>query len=279
MMLRVQKINDEIVKPIPIELLKDEEKKPVKGAAMLPEIYCNVFALAKKKSGKTTLFYKMIKDTCDSRTKVYAFVATLNKDKSWVKIKKLCKERNIEFNGFTSIMDDEGNDILQELVTSLEQEMPEDEEAEMKKKKKASIIICDSDSDDEDEPKKKYKTRVPEYVIIMDDLSTELKSKAVTSLLKKNRHFLSKILIGNQYWNDLSASGRKNLDVMILFGQQPKNKLLEIHKELDLSTSFEQFHEMYKYATQDKYNFLYIDVVNEEFRKNFNMKLTIATAV
>jgi hypothetical protein len=275
MQLSVQRINNEIVKPIP-DKISEEDKKPVKGSNILPEIYCNVFALAKKKSGKSTLFYKMINDTCDSRTQVYAFVATLNKDKAWKNIKKLCDEKHIDFHGHTSIYDDNGSNILDDLVKSLEMEIQDDNDDEVKKKNKNNVIICDSDSDDDDElKKKKYKTRVPEYVIILDDLSTELNSPSISALLKKNRHFLSKILIGNQYWNDLLKSGRKNLDYMMIFGHQPKDKLQEIHKELDLSISFDQFHELYKYATKDRFCFLYIDVVNEQFRKNFNMKLTI----
>ena len=270
--IKEQRINNCIVQPVPLDPETKEMKKPIRGMELLPELYCNVFALAKKKSGKSTLLYKIVKDCTDPRTKVFAFVSTVNKDKTYMQMKKFCKSKGIEFQGFTSLKDDDGNNILQDLVTQLQNEQPEGEEEDQPKSK--SIIMCDSDEEDE-KPKKKYKYRVPEYLFILDDLSTELNDKAVTSLLKKNRHFRSKIIISNQYWNDLSKSGRKNLDTLIIFGSQPKEKLIEIHRELDLSTKFDQFYELYKYATEDRFNFLYIDVVNEEYRKNFSIKLTL----
>ena len=144
-----------------------------------------------------------------------------------------------------------------------------------KPKKKKSLIIINDDSDDEEEKPKRYKYRVPEYLFILDDLSTELSNPAVTSLLKKNRHFLSKVIISNQYWNDLAKSARKNMDYMIIFGAQPKDKLQEIHKELDLSLTFDEFYKLYKYATKERFSFLYIDVVNETFRRSFDTSLII----
>lgn len=54
-MVQIQKINNHKVKPVPIDDLDPDNDKPVKGADILPEIYSNVFILAKKKSGKSTL--------------------------------------------------------------------------------------------------------------------------------------------------------------------------------------------------------------------------------
>jgi hypothetical protein len=217
----------------------------------------------------------MVKECSDPRTKVYAFVSTINKDKIWVTIKKWCLSKEIEFNGYTSIVDDEGTNILQQLINNLQRETPEVKEPKWHRSKK-SIIMCDSDSDDEDEkPKRKYKYRTADYIIFLDDQSTELNNPAVTALFKKNRHFKSNVIIGNQYWNDLSTGARQNLDYMIIFGAQPKDKMVDIHRELDLSTPFEQFYEMYKFATKDRYNFLFIDIVNDRYRQNFNLEQTI----
>ncbi len=272
-MIRIRKINNNTVQAVPIEVTNKEDLKPIKGADIFGEIYCNSFCLAKKKSGKSTLMYKIVKETCDRRTKVFAFVSTINKDKTWNTIRKYCENKNIEFHGFTSIIDDEtGQNILEELVVRLQKEVPEET---VKPKKKKSLIIMNDDSDDEEEKPKRYKYRVPEYLFILDDLSTELSNPAVTSLLKKNRHFQSKVIVSNQYWNDLAKSARKNIDYMIIFGAQPKDKLQEIHKELDLSLTFDEFYKLYKYATKERFSFLYIDVVNETFRRSFDTSLII----
>ena len=55
-MIRTQKINNEIVNPVKIDAVTSEDKKPIRGVDLLPEIYSNTFVLAKKKSGKSTLF-------------------------------------------------------------------------------------------------------------------------------------------------------------------------------------------------------------------------------
>jgi len=269
--MKITKLNNEKVVAVPLVGLGKVDTKPVKGFNILPEIYCNCFVLAKKKMGKSTLIYKMIKDTIDPRTKVYAFVSTLNKDKIWKTIRHYCESHNIEFNGYTSIIDN-GVNILGNLVNRLQQP---DEEEEVKKVKKQIAIQCnDDDDDDEKKPrKKKYKYRVPDYIFILDDLSTELKDPAVIALMKTHRHYDSKVYIGNQYWNDCAKSGRKMTDYMIIFGKQPVDKLIEVHKELDLDIAFDEFMEMYKFAIKEKFNFLYIDINNCEYRKNFNLKL------
>jgi hypothetical protein len=272
--IKEQRINNAVVLPVPIDPQTKEDMKPIRGMELLPELYCNVFMLAKKHSGKSTLVYKIVKDCSDPRTHVIAFVSTVHKDKTYLQLKRYCKSKNIEFTGHTSIIDDDGKNILQELVTNLQNQIPEEENEDDQSKTK-SIILCDSDDEDE-KPKRRYKYRVPQYIIILDDLSTELTNPAIVSLIKKNRHFFSKIIISNQYFNDLGKSGRKNIDFFLIFGSQPKDKLQEIWKEIDLSTPFDKFYELYKYSTEDRFNFLYVDVVQEKFRKNFNIELKIS---
>ena len=49
-----------------------------------------------------------------------------------------------------------------------------------------------------------------------------------------------------------------------------EEKMIKIHKLLDLAIDFEKFWDLYHYATKDKYNFLYVNCRTEEMRKNFN---------
>ena len=53
------------------------------------------------------------------------------------------------------------------------------------------------------------------------------------------------------------------------------HKLEKIHRRLDLGIDFETFKSYYDFAVKDPYNFLYIDIRNDEYRKNFNEKLII----
>ena len=124
--------------------------------------------------------------------------------------------------------------------------------------------ILDSDDEDEEKPRKE-KLRSPEHIIILDDLSTELKNKSITALLKKNRHFKAKIIISSQYLNDLLPESRKQLDYFILFRGHPKKKVEEIHRDCDASIPLDEFYDMYKFATEEPYSFLYVDCVDGAF--------------
>jgi hypothetical protein len=271
MSIILKTINKEKVSQVPKTEIDD--KRPILGYNLFPEIYANIFLCAKKKSGKTTVIYNIIRKCVNKHTKIIAFVSTLTKDKSWITIRKFCKLNNIEFEGHTSLKSDDGVDLLDELVNHLQLEYPEDAEDEVKPKKNP-LIICDGDTDDEDEKPKKSKYQSPEYLIILDDLSNELKSNSLITLLKKNRHFKSKILLSSQYLNDLKPESRKQMDYFLVFRGQPRDKLSTIYKDADVHIDENTFYKLYSHATKDPFNFLYIDCTNSKFRKNFNQEYT-----
>jgi hypothetical protein len=261
----VKKLNNEVVDKVP--LLETPDTRPIKGESLFPEIYANVFLCARKKSGKTSTIYKILKKCCGKKTKVIVFCSTVNKDTSWATIRAWCDHKDIPFVAHTSLKNDDGVDELALLV----QELSEDQEQEPKKPPKTFL---DSDSEEEEE-EKPPKYRAPEYIIILDDLSTELKSKSITSLLKKNRHFRSKILISSQHLNDLLPEGRKQLDYFILFRGHPLKKIEEIHRDADISIPLDEFYRVYKFATEEPYSFLYVDCTTGEFRRNFNCLISL----
>ena len=94
--------------------------------------------------------------------------------------------------------------------------------------------------------KKKCKYQAPEYIIIFDDLSSELKSQSLLTLLKKNRHFKTKLIISSQWVHDLLPESRKQLDLFMIFKGFPDAKLSEIHKDCDSGIPFETFCKIYK---------------------------------
>lgn len=95
-----------------------------------------------------------------------------------------------------------------------------------------------------------------------------------------NRHFKAKNLIASQYWNDIALQARKQLDYVLLYkglGSKDKKglaKLEEIYNNLSLSSiTFKQFLIMYNHSTYERFHFMWIDVVNCEFRKDFSHAL------
>jgi hypothetical protein len=123
--------------------------------------------------------------------------------------------------------------------------------------------------------RKPPKYRAPKFIFCFDDIGDELQYPSVTTLMKKNRHFKCKLLIASQNFNDLALQARKQLDYFLVwkgFGSS-KAKLEEIYRNLDLSVSFPTFVGLYRFATKEKYCWLYVDVVYSLFRKNFSHAL------
>jgi hypothetical protein len=277
MPINLKRINNEVVKPVKIKT--DDDDKPIKGYDMIPELYAKIFLMAKKRSGKTCVIYNLIKKCVDKKKKVIIFCSTLYKDDTYKQMRDYLDKAGIDWEGHTSLNDnDDGTDKLEELVQHLQNEKPKEreEEQEGKKGKKQSIIFCDGSSDEEEqETRSKYRT--PEYLIILDDLSTELKSTSLVSLLKKNRHYKAKLIVSSQYWNDLNPASRKQMDNILIFRSIPDNKLKEIYHDADLSIAYDKFVKIYRNATKDPFSFLYIDCNDSSFRRNFNLKYIIDT--
>ena len=57
-------------------------------------------------------------------------------------------------------------------------------------------IMVDAFNDEDKEVKKK---KEPVYIVIFDDLSSELKDKAVPYFMKRNRHFKTLCILSSQY--------------------------------------------------------------------------------
>jgi hypothetical protein len=261
----LKKINDEVVKPIPFS--KASDVRPVKGSALFPEVYANVFFCAKKKSGKTVALIRSIHKCSGPRTKIMVFSSTFHRDENWTELKKWAHRKGIPIQGYTSLVDDDGTNLLSDLVKNLQEE-DDSEEAE-----KVRNLLDDSEEEEEKERPLKY--QAPDWIFVLDDLSDELRKPIIATFLKKNRHFRAKMLVSSQYMNDLYPSARKQLDYVILFGGHSQKKIDEIHRDVDIHISKEEFYEIYKFATAEKYSFLYVDVRGGTFRRNFNEEIEL----
>jgi hypothetical protein len=263
-MLSLRKINHEKVSAIPAPII---DKSKIKGSELFEELYANTFLLAKKKSGKTSTIFKILQKCSNKNTKLIIFSSTVYKDNNWISIVKYFAEKNMHIETYTSIFDEDGENLIQNLINTLGLE----EQPEEKKPKQKSIIF-----ENEEEKEKEYKPKKigPEYIFVFDDLSGELQNKYISVLLKQNRHYKAKVIISSQY-NDITKQARQQIDYILLFPKIPLERLEIIYPELDLSIPYETFLKCYQYATKDKYNFLYIDIREEQLRKNFNQKFII----
>lgn len=98
----------------------------------------------------------------------------------------------------------------------------------------------------------------------------------LNQLLKTNRHSKTRVIISSQFLNDLEPSALKQLDYFLCFRSLNPEKLEKIHQDLDIGNiDFDDFHNLYKEITEEPFSFLYIDVRNEVFRKNFDIEINI----
>lgn len=130
--MKLVKINNEKVKPIPLE--KDD--RPIKGFEVSPDPYYNMFLLAPTFSGKTCALFHILKKIVGKNTNIAAFVATQNMDDSWKYIVKHFNKKGITI-AIHDTIEEKGIDNLDELINYYKDERENQS----------------SDQDDEYEPK------------------------------------------------------------------------------------------------------------------------------
>jgi hypothetical protein len=201
------------------------------------------------------------------------FCSTCEKDSNWKAIREMLDKKGI-VNEFHQSIKDEGVDHLENLMTEM-RNVQSDEESSSDSEEEPQIISF-ADIDVEVKVKKRKPKYVsPKYLIVFDDLSTELKHPMISHLLKTNRHMKTKVILSSQYLNDLLPMARRQIDFYLVFKGLNEVKLLELFQNADLNITFEEFMVLYDTATAERFNFLYVDSVNSQFRQNFNQQLTL----
>ena len=110
----------------------------------------------------------------------------------------------------------------------------------------------------------------PKYILIFDDISQELKNPVLQSMYKKNRHMKMLTISASQYICDLKPESLQQLDYLLLFQKIDDKKLEKIYRDTNTCVPMSTFYKLYKDATREKYHFLYIDVRDNQFRKDFD---------
>jgi hypothetical protein len=262
------------VKPI-INSVGDDPSK-VKFGNVLSNPYNTTFLCAKRKSGKTSVLAEILDKTSNKNTIFWVFCPTTNIDDSWKSIITKLQNKGCLVNVFDSIMEGKRNQ-LNEIVDALSKGCDNDE-PETKPIKK---LICDSVQEEEQKEKKERKPKKisPEHIFCFDDISSELKNPSVNKLLKMSRHLKAAVYLSFQYACDIRPEAWVQAQYCILFKSFSEEKLQHVYKYLDLSLDFEKFKELYQYVMKDNggvnYNFLFIDVKNQSYRKNFKYQLSL----
>ncbi|MCX7159277.1 MAG: hypothetical protein NT176_09060 [Proteobacteria bacterium] len=285
-----QKLNSKKVVPLPSLLSGSGKTKPVRGADLFPEPYANVGVIGRKKSGKTLAIRHIIQDRVTPGTVIYAFSASVHKDREWLNIAGDCKKSKNPFIPYTSL----GTMGKESHLTAILGDMKTEKVAE---KQPESDSDDSSESDCEDgsamvsataktkcgKKKKKPRKKVEKYspldrIFIFDDMSEELNHPDIQSLLKTNRHWRSMCLVSTQYVggkNGATTDGTRQFDYWMLFPNLNSTNLATIANRAGIAMELPDFERLYHQATAKEHNFLWVDVVNVAFRQNFDTKLVV----
>ena len=122
-MISLPEINRQVVKAIPVP---DEDLRPIKGFDICEEVSANIFLCAKKKSGKTSALFKIMRGCSSKNTVFNVFCSTVYKDKNGIQIRKHFEKKDVELHVFTSLYED-GEAQLQKFIHELIEEAKQNE--------------------------------------------------------------------------------------------------------------------------------------------------------
>lgn len=275
MSITEKKINNVVIEPLHTSSYKVSRVMGKHYFDLFPYL---LFISAKKKSGKTSLIYNIIKNTTTKKTKFFLFCSTYNVDKSWMKIIEFLEKRGNVVEKFGTIKENKHTnnlDIIIDALTGADEEEEEEEESGGITINFDTIPIPVKKKKRKKRKKKKPEKIVPEYMFIFDDISNQLRDPAISRLLKIHRHLGAgcNVIISSQYVKDIQPQSAQQIDYFITFKNFSEDRLQHIHKLLDLSIDFEDYLKLYYYATREPYQFLYTNTRDEEMRKGFNTRL------
>ena len=261
MAIRIKKINNVQVKP----MNGAGPKKPY--SPLFDKEYENVALVGKRERGKSTILHLMVEDYMkrDKKRLLFLFSSTADDDPIWQDIIKRYEKRIKVYDtlGFSD-----------ELADEMSLDFGEDERPRIDKKHTRLREFVKSVKEiHADEPRNKR----TKFLCVIDDLSGELKDKYFESFLKIARHHNITVFMAYHYFNDLTPGARKVIGVWLLFGEISKQKMMELHEQLDLQTPFDEFYELYRYATQGDHSFFYMDVNSKhtKYRINFDKQFNV----
>jgi hypothetical protein len=273
-MTTLEDINDFKVKPLPIPPLPPLER--IKGSDLFGMLYKNCFICAPKNSGKTQALSNILMHTIGKKTNLIFFVSTASKDATYEALFELLERKKINYVVHSSIFNDNGKNVLEQLITSMLDQPDVPRTNKTVAKKVEPVISLFENHVEEPKKERKEKKDYPKFVFVFDDLSTELRDPSIAKLLKIHRHLKSCVFMSSQRVTDLTPASFNQLDYCLIFRGYSSNvdRLQAIYQNIDVPIPFEQFVEMYRTATAEPYNFFYISK-NNEYRKNFNQRFVL----
>jgi hypothetical protein len=252
--------------------------KPL-GHQLFPQLASSIYISAGTKSGKTTVISHILDHCIDKETKVFIFAPTVFIDATYAHIIKQLTKRGIQHREYTHFIDADGVNILDlivdQLVNNSVKPTTTDQPKILSHRIVNGVIVREYEEEPPLTPQKNKQEKhaglrgAPEYMFIFDDLGEEMRHKSIYKWLLKQRQFHAKTIISTQSINNLMPNSIGQLDYILVFGGQREEAVEALRRKLDLPIDENEFLDLYHQATDEKYNFLYIDRREVVLKKNF----------
>lgn len=118
-----------------------------------------------------------------------------------------------------------------------------------------------------------YRQEDEQTLLYIDDMASALKDitllKYFNKLISNRRHLKLSIMLITQFLKSIPLSNRRLISHVFLWKCNNKKEYANIYEEL-IPIDKEDFFKISKYVYDKKHNFLFMDVDNSYFYKNFN---------
>ncbi len=289
-----RKRGDLEVKKIPVPK-GDDHPPPPNGAGIMPNHEFTMGLIGPKGVAKTTTIVNLIEIYSGYFHEIYIFSPTIKSDSKWDYVKQLkCQIENKPLKDWCRKMEQREslNSPLQpapigiQFGSILEEKfsptIPEDhffDEYVMSKFKK----IMDDNKRMVDMLKDhgKLKTLANRILFIFDDqVGSDLfygkLKKYFTGVNTRHRHHSASMIMVSQGYKEIPKTIRTNWTCLLTYKIGNMKEIEVIYEEFEMGLNFEDWLALYRQATKEKFNFLFIDMYcDEEFkmRKNFDTAL------
>jgi hypothetical protein len=106
-------------------------------------------------------------------------------------------------------------------------------------------------------------------LLILDDLVGNIKGSSIAKLSAKYRHYNMSMIVVSQNYKSFSVLSRNSASQFILFKTHNQKEIDKINEEIGASFG-KDFEAIYDVATEEKHNFLCVDVERQQLTRNFN---------
>ena len=299
-MYKTEQVNDIKITPL---IHQKFDKKTVQGYEFFPNPYNNIALVARTKSGKTNCIYRALEATLRKNTNVVIICPSVNTDATYKKMKSMIKKKGCNLTVHEHF-EEKGINHIEDLVKRLsEKASKKDGESQQKVHGKVDlglsmddilfshapqienvseiVISGGTESQPKSKPERKKKGKLaPEYVLIIDDLSSLCRHRSITRLLCKARHMKMRVFISIHSIMDLQPAAWGQLANIFLFPNISEERIEQVADKCGLTFKGDTkkrrvLCDLYDQATQEPYNFLNCNTQEMTFKKNFNEQFQV----